>query len=67
MKTYTGSQLRMEIGNVLSDVQVDGVVKISNRNRPDMLLITEAAYKAELEAANKIGYSDGQENTEAYE
>jgi prevent-host-death family protein len=51
MKTYTASELKQNIGDVLSDVQTRGSVKIKSRSRPDMVLITQDKLDRMLVAA----------------
>lgn len=45
MKTYTATQLKQEISSVLNGVQTYGVVTITNRSRPDMVMMTEDDFK----------------------
>ena len=59
MTVFTASQLKQEISNVLNEVQTLGWVKISNRSRPDMVLITQEELDLLLSAQNDKGYEAG--------
>ena len=55
MKTYTATQLKNRTGDVLHDAQMDGAIKIKNRSRPNMVLMTEEKFEKlclSLEAKN---------------
>lgn len=55
MTTYTGSELQSKIGEVLNDVQTLGWVRIKNRSRPNMVLMTQK----ELDDLLKRQYEKG--------
>lgn len=60
MTTYTASQLKQEISKVMNDVQTLGWVKISNRSRPDMILMTQEQLDQFLSNRELVGAANQQ-------
>lgn len=61
MTTYTASQLKQNISEVLNDVQTLGWVKISNRSRPDMVMMTQSQFDEFMANRELVGAANEQE------
>jgi prevent-host-death family protein len=53
MKTekFNTTQLQAKIGTVLNSVQLNGVVEINNRSRPDIIIMLKASHDILIDTA----------------
>ncbi len=49
MKSFTPSQFRADSSKVYNEVMLEGVAEINHRDRPKMVIMTEAHYEEQLE------------------
>lgn len=54
MKTFKPNDLQKILGTVFNEVQSEGAALISNRSRPDMIMVLESDYSAMKEKNRQL-------------